>query len=103
MTQHGCMFQVMQNMMLVTRETMVQTIATTAKPEANLPLARIEEDIDTDILSTLVSGQSRAFNKSSPPPDTLLTASCPAAPSGTTADCTRHRGTCTRRTRAWVP
>ena len=50
MIQHGCMLQVMQNMMLVIRKTMVQTIATTIKPEANFPRACIEEDIDTDVM-----------------------------------------------------
>ena len=56
MIQQGCVLQVMQNMMLVIRKTMVQTIATTIKPEANFPRACIEEDIDTDVMFALVSG-----------------------------------------------
>ena len=56
MIQHGCMLQVMQNMMLVIRKIMVQTIATTIKPETNFPRACIEEDIDTDVMFALVSG-----------------------------------------------
>lgn len=56
MIQHGCMLQVMQNMMLVIRKIMVQTIVTTIKPETNFPRACIEEDIDTDVMFALVSG-----------------------------------------------
>ena len=54
MIQHGCML--MQNMMLVIRKIMVQTIATTIKPETNFLRACIEEDIDTDVMFALVSG-----------------------------------------------